>query len=86
MAMFRILITDDLSPQAVERLEAADDVKFEVVRRPAPEDLGEIIALYDAIIIRSSVQVDADRDGAGVARDERAQNEPSVQDPVGQGA
>jgi len=60
MAMFRILITDDLSPQAVERLEAADDVNFELVRRPAPEDLGEIIALYDAIIIRSSVQVDAD--------------------------
>ena len=60
MAMFRILITDDLSPQAVERLEAADDVNFEVVRRPVPEDLGEIIASYDAIIIRSSVQVDAD--------------------------
>jgi D-3-phosphoglycerate dehydrogenase len=59
MAMFRILITDDLSPQAVERLEAAEDVNFEVVRRPAPEDLGEIIASYDAIIIRSSVQVDA---------------------------
>jgi D-3-phosphoglycerate dehydrogenase len=58
--MFRILITDDLSPQAVERLEAAEDVNFEVVRRPAPEDLCEIIPSYDAIIIRSSVRVDAD--------------------------
>ncbi len=58
--MYRILITDDLSPQAIERLQAADDAGFDVVRRPSPERLREIIPGYDALIIRSSVQVDAD--------------------------
>ena len=58
--MNHILITDDLSPQAVERLEAAGDADFDVVSRPTPEELREIIRSYDAIIIRSSVRVDAD--------------------------
>lgn len=60
MAVFHVLITDDLSPQALERLEAAEDISFEVVRRPEPKHLREIIPSYDAIIIRSSVQVDAE--------------------------
>jgi D-3-phosphoglycerate dehydrogenase len=60
MSMNHILITDDLSPQAVERLEAAGDADFDVVSRPTPEELREIIRSYDAIIIRSSVRVDAD--------------------------
>jgi D-3-phosphoglycerate dehydrogenase len=60
MSINHILITDDLSPQAVERLEAAGDADFDVVRRPTPEELREIIQSYDAIIIRSSVRVDAD--------------------------
>lgn len=58
--MYHILITDDLSPQALERLEAAGDADFEVVRRPSPEELRKIILAYDALIIRSSVRVDAD--------------------------
>jgi len=58
--MYHILITDDLSSQALERIEAAEDVNFEVVRSPAPEELREIISAYDAIIIRSSVRVDAE--------------------------
>jgi D-3-phosphoglycerate dehydrogenase len=60
MTVYHILITDDLSPQALERLEAAGDADFEVVRRPSPAELREIVPSHDAIIIRSSVQVDAD--------------------------
>jgi hypothetical protein len=39
MPVYHILITDDLSPQALERLEAAGDADFEVVRRPSPAEL-----------------------------------------------
>jgi D-3-phosphoglycerate dehydrogenase len=58
--MFNILITDKLSPQALEHLDAANDAKYEEVYRPAPEKLREIIPEYDAVIIRSSARVDAD--------------------------
>jgi D-3-phosphoglycerate dehydrogenase len=58
--MYRILITDELSPQALERLEAEEDVSFDVVQRPPQEKLKEIIPDYDALIIRSSGRVDAD--------------------------
>lgn len=58
--MYRILVTDKLSPQALELLEAADDAQYDVVHRPSLDDLREIIPSYDAIIIRSSVRVDAD--------------------------
>ncbi|GAB4539179.1 MAG: phosphoglycerate dehydrogenase [Anaerolineae bacterium] len=60
MTAYRILITDELSPQALERLETAAEVTFDVVRRPSREKLCEIIPDYDAIIIRSSVRIDAD--------------------------
>jgi D-3-phosphoglycerate dehydrogenase len=58
--MYRILITDNLSPQALERLAAAEDVRFDWVRRPTLGKLREIISAYDALIIRSNVRVDAD--------------------------
>ncbi len=58
--MYNILITDDLSPQAIARLEAAEDASFDIVRSPSPEKLREIISIYDALIIRSSVRVDVD--------------------------
>jgi D-3-phosphoglycerate dehydrogenase len=58
--VYCILITDDLSPQALERLEAASDASFEVVHRPSPEALRQIILAYDALIVRSSVRVDAE--------------------------
>ena len=58
--MFRILITDDLSPQSLERLKAAEDANFDMVHRPSLERLREIIPSYDALIIRSSVEVGAD--------------------------
>lgn len=60
MTMYRLLITDDLSPQALERLRVAEDASFDVLRRPSPEELRAIIPVYDALVIRSSVRVDAD--------------------------
>jgi len=60
MAMHNILITDDLSPEALERLETAEDASFDVIRRPSLEQLRRIVSDYDAVIIRSSVRVDAD--------------------------
>jgi D-3-phosphoglycerate dehydrogenase len=57
--MYNLLITDDLSPQAIERLEAADDIRFDLIRRPSPEKLRDILPGYDALIIRSSVRVSA---------------------------
>jgi D-3-phosphoglycerate dehydrogenase len=57
--VFKILVTDKLSSQAMELLDAAADAVYEEVHRPSPEDLLEIIPNFDAIIIRSSTQVDA---------------------------
>ncbi len=57
---YKILITDELSPQALKQLEAAEDATFDIVPRPSPETLREIIPVYDALIIRSSVRVNAD--------------------------
>jgi D-3-phosphoglycerate dehydrogenase len=57
--MLRVLVTDDLSPQALEHLEMADDVEYDVVRRPPPDELRRIIPEYDAVIIRSSSRIDA---------------------------
>ncbi len=57
---YKILITDELSPQALEQLATAEDVTFDTVYRPSPEKLLEIIPNYDGLIIRSSVKVDAE--------------------------
>lgn len=57
---YKILITDNLSPQALEHLEAAQDATYEIVHRPSPEALRKIIPVYDALIVRSSVRVETD--------------------------
>ncbi len=60
MTEFRVLITDDLSPQALELLDAAQDVGYDFVKSPPLEKLQEIIGDYDAVLIRSSVKIRAD--------------------------
>ena len=55
--MFNILITDDLSPQGLALLEAADDVSFDIKTGLAEADLISLIPVYDGLIIRSSVSV-----------------------------
>jgi D-3-phosphoglycerate dehydrogenase len=57
--MYKILITDELSAEALDLLKNAADIEMDIVRRPAVERLRQIIPDYDALIIRSSVQVDA---------------------------
>ncbi len=57
---YNILITDNLSTVALEQLESAQDAGYELIPRPGADKLKEIISAYDALIIRSSVQVDAD--------------------------
>jgi len=54
---FRLLVTDDLSPDAVAMLEAAPDVEFDVGKGLTPEQLAERIGGYDALLVRSSVRV-----------------------------
>lgn len=54
---FKILITDDLSPQGLARLKEADDVTFDIVKGLTPETLAERIPSYDGLIVRSSVTV-----------------------------
>jgi D-3-phosphoglycerate dehydrogenase len=55
--MYRILITDALSPQALELLKAANDTRFDVVESPSQDKLAELVSEYDGLIIRSSVKV-----------------------------
>ncbi len=57
--MYRILITDALSPQALELLQAATDTRFDVVESPSQDALCARVPDYDALIIRSSVKVNS---------------------------
>jgi D-3-phosphoglycerate dehydrogenase len=54
---FKILITDDLSPQGLAQLQEADDVTFDVVKGLTEEALTRRIPGYDGLIVRSSVKV-----------------------------
>lgn len=54
---YRILITDDLSPQGLARLESAGDTEFDIIKGLTPESLAQRIAGYDGLIVRSSVTV-----------------------------
>jgi D-3-phosphoglycerate dehydrogenase len=54
---YRILITDDLSPEGLAQLEAAPDVEFDIVKGLTPTTLAERIPGYDGLIVRSSVKV-----------------------------
>ena len=55
--MYKILITDDLSPQGLTLLEAASDVAFDVITGLSEAELIARIDAYDGLIIRSSVTV-----------------------------
>ncbi len=54
---YRILITDDLSPQSLAKLDQADDVEYDVIKGLTPEKFEETIVGYDGLIVRSSVKV-----------------------------
>lgn len=56
----RILITDDLSPEGLARLESAPDIEFDLVKGLTPQTLAERIPGYAGLIVRSSVKVTAE--------------------------
>ncbi len=56
---FRLLVTDDLSPEAVSLLEDQSDIEFDVVKGLNPDELAERIVGYDALIVRSSAKATA---------------------------
>ncbi len=57
--MFKILVTDDLSPQGIELLKQAEDVSFDVKKGLSEAELVAAIEPYCGLIIRSSVKVTA---------------------------
>jgi len=58
--MYKILITDDIGPAGLSLLDAAADVKYDIVKLPSREKLIEIIGDYDAVITRSGTPLPAE--------------------------
>ncbi len=57
---FRLLVTDDLSAEAVSLLESQDDIEFDVVKGLSPEQLADKIGGYEGLIVRSSAKATAE--------------------------
>ncbi len=58
--MHQILITDDIGPAGLALLDAANDIRYDVVKLPAREKLLDIIGNYDAVITRSGTPLTAE--------------------------
>jgi D-3-phosphoglycerate dehydrogenase len=58
--MINILITDELEQSGLDHLAAAENVQFDVKINLSKEDLINLIPQYNALIVRSGTQVDAD--------------------------
>jgi len=58
--MFRILVADKLGQAGLDRLADAQDAEFDVRTDMAKQELCSVIADYDALLVRSSTQVDND--------------------------
>ncbi len=63
--MYRILISDSLGQAGLDLLDAAPDTSYDLHTRLDRAALMELIPEYDALIVRSSTQVDADLLSAG---------------------
>jgi D-3-phosphoglycerate dehydrogenase / 2-oxoglutarate reductase len=63
--MFRILISDKLGQDGLDRLAAANDVTFDVKTGLSKEELIKIIPDYHALIVRSGTKPDAEILAAG---------------------
>lgn len=63
--MYRILVTDDLSSEAVALLDARSDFAFDVEKGLNPDQLAARIPTYDGLIIRSSARVTSQVIAAG---------------------
>ena len=62
---YRLLITDDLSPDAVALLDAQEDVEYDVVHGPSSDELAQRIGGYDGLVVRSTANVTGDVVAAG---------------------
>jgi len=63
--MFRILISDKLVQAGLDRLDKIEDVDYELKTNLTKDELLAEIPKYDALIVRSGTQVDADVLAAG---------------------
>lgn len=63
--MFRILVSDKLGAAGLEMLDQAEDVQYDMKTGLSKEELMAIMPEYDALIIRSGTQADADVLAAG---------------------
>jgi len=57
---YRVLITDDIGPAGLGLLEAASDIKYDVVKLPGRAQLLDLIGEYDAVITRSGTPLSAE--------------------------
>ncbi len=57
--MMKVLVTDNVSPTAVEILERDPEITVEVRNKMTPDELLEIIPEFDAIIVRSATKITA---------------------------
>ena len=62
---FRLLVTDDLSEEAVSLLEEQEDIAFDVVKGLSPDQLADKIVGYHGLIVRSSAKATAEVIAAG---------------------
>jgi D-3-phosphoglycerate dehydrogenase len=63
--LIRILVSDKLGDAGLEQLDKAEDVAYDLRLDLNKEELLDIIAGYDALIVRSGTKVDADVLAAG---------------------
>jgi D-3-phosphoglycerate dehydrogenase len=63
--MMRVLVCDPLSPKGLEVLEQEKGLKVDLKPGLSPEELKQVIAEYDAVIIRSETKLKADIIEAG---------------------
>lgn len=62
----KVLVTDNVSPTAVETLERDPEITVEVRHKMTPEELRAVIPDFDAIIVRSATKITAAVMDAGV--------------------
>ncbi len=58
--MYRVLISDNLSPEGLEILRANGNIEVDFHTKMSADELKEVIGNYDALIIRSATRVTAE--------------------------
>ncbi|HID21273.1 MAG TPA: phosphoglycerate dehydrogenase, partial [Planctomycetaceae bacterium] len=58
--MYRVLVTDNLSPAGVEALKQVDGIEVVERGKMSPDEVREALREVDAIIVRSATKLTAD--------------------------